>query len=1097
MKNFKNVSLMKNLRYIFALALIIMSGNILAANPTKCTSTDDLKAGSTYYISAASSYESTTTVMAKNTGGNNFPQTTFDASPVALTLGGDATNGWTFSYYDETDSKTYYLDPTNTTSNNHLKRNELITDYSKFSISFNDGAAVITSKGKTSRNIVRYNSGSSCFSCYTSGNQAAVYLYKAAECKNKITITSGENETYGTFSLSLSGENICADDPITVNVTNIVAADGYVASAITTSASGTPSAIANGAGTVTDISASTTIGVTFVPKISATLTKSVLGTTSDMGFSGYFIGDQVSLPGCDVVKKDYVFYGWSETAFSESEYASQKIYKAGDMFTLTQATQTLYAVYAVQDGTPVVTFDQFRQNNTMTTCQFVIAAEDNNKFFAMKNNFTKSGSSIEAIEVTLTDGHLTEAAAADYVLTFEKQTTNDAFKIYNGSIYLRGKESGKTDLGGGDNDDSGTTWNLITGQSVVGSYRFKCENWSRVLAFNNSSNIFKNYSTTNFSYHDCEIIPVGSGYTYSKFATRFITYQDFAYKCTYDIIYTLGDGHTWIDGYEAPAFYDHNKNGEAIILPTGDNLADGQYFLGWYDNEDRTGEAVTELAVTGNGEKTFYADWISKLTMDKTIALTSAEGATVGSATFTLSSQNLGNITTLRFSYKDVDNNIIYSGTSGETPRNKSEFRLCNESYTIDENNVPISIPFSKTYTITYKPNSANKMSHYQLIVELMVNNKAVTTQEFDLFGRSLPEQFVIATQKDDKWYALPADMANSGTYQGVEINVEGTGTEMVAYAPENVSYSLKTYNDDKTHVLFQSNFNSGHLWASISDNTGIKNNAISVSGDKPEYAWLLTSENEMLSYTICNKQDKPDHQYLGIYGSNMGMYKLNTPTQFYFLPVNNFVTIRENLYEGKIGTMCQAKEIVAVKGGTLYQPNYVSNNGTYLEFIEVELPVVEGLPLIYQADGTNDGKLAVMYGTGETYKAIEGDLTRGMVGYIGSEEDEKEIPNYCESSRNYVFQNNKLLRAKNNILTNDRAYINYDEAIKLIAVEEEPSAAPRRRLVMDVESRTTPTGWDDILNVNAERVQKLIINDKMYIFRAGKLYDATGKFVK
>lgn len=190
----KHFTLLKTI----VLACMLMCGmGAWAANPVKITSTDDLVAGDVYYISGASAYSSTATVMGVSTGGNNFPASTFGEAPCELTLGGNATSGWTFSYVDN--GTTYYLDPTNTTSANYLKRSETVTNYGKFSISFSDGAAVITSKGKSSRNIIRMNGN--IYSCYNSG-QSPVYLYKKPAVSEVPLIVSFDAGTNGSCSTS-------------------------------------------------------------------------------------------------------------------------------------------------------------------------------------------------------------------------------------------------------------------------------------------------------------------------------------------------------------------------------------------------------------------------------------------------------------------------------------------------------------------------------------------------------------------------------------------------------------------------------------------------------------------------------------------------------------------------------------------------------------------------------------------------------------------------------------------------------------------------------------------------------------------------------
>ena len=162
-----------------------------SSEPTLVNSTSGLIAGNTYYIAASATYASTATAMGASTGGNNFPAMSFQYA-VPLTLGGNATDGWTFSYTDG--GTTYYLDPTNTTDKNYLKRNTSVTNYGKFSISFSSNAAVITSLGKSSRNILRYNSSSTCFSCYSSG-QGDVYLF-----------AEGGGTTYSDYCTTIGDE---------------------------------------------------------------------------------------------------------------------------------------------------------------------------------------------------------------------------------------------------------------------------------------------------------------------------------------------------------------------------------------------------------------------------------------------------------------------------------------------------------------------------------------------------------------------------------------------------------------------------------------------------------------------------------------------------------------------------------------------------------------------------------------------------------------------------------------------------------------------------------------------------------------------------
>ena len=162
---------------LFLLLCAVGLGNAWGEKYKLITSTSELVAGEKYII--ASMKDGNGYVMKNYESGNNWRSVEATASSstityaegmAQLTLGG--TDGkWTFN------NGTYYIDATSTTSSNYLKGSKDIDEYNKFSISFSNKAAVITCTGKDSRNILRYNSTSDLFACYSSG-QFPVYLYK-------------------------------------------------------------------------------------------------------------------------------------------------------------------------------------------------------------------------------------------------------------------------------------------------------------------------------------------------------------------------------------------------------------------------------------------------------------------------------------------------------------------------------------------------------------------------------------------------------------------------------------------------------------------------------------------------------------------------------------------------------------------------------------------------------------------------------------------------------------------------------------------------------------------------------------------------------
>ena len=161
---------------------------------SKVTSTDDLEAGAIYAISSAATEG---TYLSTYANGNNFPGSASVICP--LILGGSA-DAWTFQINDGSTYDKRYLTATSTTSNNHLKAVASVDQYSYFSVSFSNGAAVITCTGKDSRNILRKNSSSSLFACYSSG-QSAVYLQK---------YSTGSTTTYSNYITTCATGDPCA-----------------------------------------------------------------------------------------------------------------------------------------------------------------------------------------------------------------------------------------------------------------------------------------------------------------------------------------------------------------------------------------------------------------------------------------------------------------------------------------------------------------------------------------------------------------------------------------------------------------------------------------------------------------------------------------------------------------------------------------------------------------------------------------------------------------------------------------------------------------------------------------------------------------------
>lgn len=147
------------------------------------TSTDQLVAGKKYVIAATNS--GTTYALSTTQGSNNRSATevtksgntiTATSDTQVLTLGGDATDGWSFY----TGSGYLYAA---SSSKNYLKTQTTNDDNGLATISVtNAGVASITFQGSNTRNQLKFNpnNGNPIFSCYAS-DQTSVSLYVQQE----------------------------------------------------------------------------------------------------------------------------------------------------------------------------------------------------------------------------------------------------------------------------------------------------------------------------------------------------------------------------------------------------------------------------------------------------------------------------------------------------------------------------------------------------------------------------------------------------------------------------------------------------------------------------------------------------------------------------------------------------------------------------------------------------------------------------------------------------------------------------------------------------------------------------------------------------
>ena len=247
------------------LFVLLVSGKMVGqATYTLCTSTADLVSGSKYIIVSSQTTGTAYPMGYQNT--NNRPQATAVTiassaiSTTVATASGDLTKAYELTLGGSTGAWTlqdplytnYYLKATSSASN-YL---QTTTGSAVWTITFTSNAAIMTcTTGSFTRNVLQYNSPSSLYSCYTSG-QSSVYLYKKAA--SAITSNAGGG-AWGTGSTWVGGVAPTASD-------NVVIAGPVTAGALTRNA-GTTTTINTGAslsmtGTYTN-NGTTTVNGTF------------------------------------------------------------------------------------------------------------------------------------------------------------------------------------------------------------------------------------------------------------------------------------------------------------------------------------------------------------------------------------------------------------------------------------------------------------------------------------------------------------------------------------------------------------------------------------------------------------------------------------------------------------------------------------------------------------------------------------------------------------------------------------------------------------------------------------------------------------------
>lgn len=158
-------------------------------------SSSEIKVGDKIVI-AANDYDY---ALGKTQNGNNRAAVSISKSDDTIQINQNVdelivyqgTKSNTYAFYSETNSGYLYAA---SSGSNYLRTQSTIDDNASFSISISNEVATIKANGTNTRNLLKYNTSSKIFSCYSSG-QEYVSIYRYVE-------SSGQTETPDSITLS-------------------------------------------------------------------------------------------------------------------------------------------------------------------------------------------------------------------------------------------------------------------------------------------------------------------------------------------------------------------------------------------------------------------------------------------------------------------------------------------------------------------------------------------------------------------------------------------------------------------------------------------------------------------------------------------------------------------------------------------------------------------------------------------------------------------------------------------------------------------------------------------------------------------------------
>ena len=299
------------------------------------------------------------------------------------------------------------------------------------------------------------------------------------------------------------------------------------------------------------------------------------------------------------------------------------------------------------------------------------------------------------------------------------------------------------------------------------------------------------------------------------------------------------------------------------------------------------------------------------------IQITAAEGVWVEAATeLTVTGTFLTtNADNANVSIRAYTNNAAFQIKKGGVTGEGAPKTASNNALTLNTDGAISTADWTGNIGVVYKPTQANTTETATLTVEVYRHNGSAiySTATYELEGRSLPEQFVIAvTNGSGDWFAVPADMvapwgnacSGLGTFSPYPISVDNTTAPTIASdVPARAVYQAAARtgnaNTNPQTMSYKSVPLGGnyYLYGSSTDvdsdgnNNNIQNASFATSEKQKWFLDVVDWNTKQYNMHVHSSLTTNVLAYTTAGGANrVGQYSATAPTtkkSIYLLPIN------------------------------------------------------------------------------------------------------------------------------------------------------------------------------------------------------------------